>query len=287
MREGKLSTTSTWVAALRGLYTYTPGLGTAHDPIAQQLVTRRLAGLLGSIRQIPSGTTLAHRLLGLGTLGLSYNVALRSRAIDEVIQSALSRGIQQVVILGAGLDARAWRLACLATATVYEIDHPATQAYKRACMHGESPLSQALHYVSVDFEKDDLTAALTRSGFDSAAPSVWLWEGVTMYLSQAAIDETLAHVRQASAPRSLIAFTYVVPSYGPLWIRALGQIGSRVIGETLRGAMSPPEVAQKLTKLDFQLSSDETAEDWAFRYWPKSEARRVRAWEHLAVAERQ
>jgi methyltransferase (TIGR00027 family) len=104
---------------------------------------------------------------------------------------------------------------------VFEVDHPATQAYKRerAALLGESLAS--VTFVPVDFTLDDLDAALDAAGHDPQQPTVWVWEGVTMYLDDAALRGTLGVVRQRSAPGSTLAAHYHEPEPGrsQSWLR--------------------------------------------------------------------
>ncbi|MFX8731535.1 class I SAM-dependent methyltransferase, partial [Acinetobacter baumannii] len=88
-----------------------------------------------------------------------------------------------------GLDARAYRLRSLANATVFEVDHPDTQAYKLARVGDLASVARRLVHVPVDFAMQSFAAALREAGFDPRARSVFVWEGVVMYLERAAIDE--------------------------------------------------------------------------------------------------
>lgn len=128
MREGSRSLTSDWVAALRALYTEgPPELAVIDDPAALALLPTLLAAPLRVGTRLPYGARALHRVIGLATRGLSYGIPLRTAAIDEAVRRSVSEGIEQLVLLGAGLDARAWRMPELASITVYELDHPATQ----------------------------------------------------------------------------------------------------------------------------------------------------------------
>jgi methyltransferase (TIGR00027 family) len=132
-------------------------------------------------------------------------LVLRVAFIDAVIQAS---GVRQVVILGAGLDTRAWRLPALRGARVFEVDHPATQAYKRAHLARLGPPLAEVRFVPVDFTRDDLASALKGAGHDPGAPSVWAWEGVIMYLGDAALRSTLGAVRRLSPPGSKLIAHY-------------------------------------------------------------------------------
>jgi methyltransferase (TIGR00027 family) len=286
MRAGNRSRTSDWVAALRALYSEAPpDLAIFDDGVAQRLLPEGLARTVRWISALPLGTRAAHRLIGAATWGLSYGVPLRTAAIDSAVVSAVDAGARQLVLLGAGLDARAWRMPRLAEVTVYELDHPDTQAYKRARTTGLEPLAREVRFCAIDFERRGIADALAEHDFDPGALSVWVWEGVTMYLTPEAIDATLEAVSTLSVAASALAMTYLPRDYGPRWQQLVGSGGAKLIGEPLRGAQTPEELRQRLERHGFELSCDDSAIEWAER-WPEADARRVRPYERLAVAAR-
>jgi methyltransferase (TIGR00027 family) len=132
-------------------------------------------------------------------------LVLRVAFIDAVIAQ---RAPRQVVIVGAGLDTRAYRLTALAGVRVFEVDHPDTQAFKRHQAERLGPPRAELRYVPLDFRKDALDEALRAHGFDGAEPTLWVWEGVVMYLDDHAVDTTLAAMRRLSAPGSTLLVHY-------------------------------------------------------------------------------
>ncbi|MEI8259783.1 MAG: SAM-dependent methyltransferase, partial [Deltaproteobacteria bacterium] len=204
------SLTALVVAFARAAYTSAPmALRVAPDPVARRLlppVISHLAWAMPFAWRAPRVTQRALQLLGLGFLD---HVALRTAAIDAALTAAVVGGVAQVVILGAGLDARAYRMGELSGAVVFEVDHPSTQRYKRRHIAGIAPLAREVRFVTVDFERDDPGALLAASGHDASAATFWLWEGVTPYLRPAAIEATLAMIRARSAPGSIVALTYV------------------------------------------------------------------------------
>ena len=111
-------------------------------------------------------------------------MAPRTVAIDDAVREC---DHPQVVVLGAGLDGRAWRMPELAGVDVYEVDHPASQDDKRARAGDLGEPAARLHWVPVDFEHDDLTGALDEAGHDPARPTTWVWEGVVAYLTPAEV----------------------------------------------------------------------------------------------------
>jgi methyltransferase (TIGR00027 family) len=136
------------------------------------------------------------------------SLAVRTRFFDEFFTDAAAAGIEQSVILAAGLDSRAYRLNWPAGNVVYEVDQPQVVAFKTETMAslGAEPTAQR-RTVSIDL-RDDWPAALRDSGFDDTKPSAWSAEGLLMYLPPEAQDRLFDHITALSAPGSRIATEY-------------------------------------------------------------------------------
>jgi methyltransferase (TIGR00027 family) len=149
----------------------------------------------------------AHPLASIGRL---FTTA-RSRIAEDALSEAVERGIRQVVILGAGLDTFALRSPHGARQVrIYEVDHPATQAWKRQCLaEAQLALPPWLIFVPVDFERDDLGKTLEAAGFQQNSPAFFTWLGVVPYLTQDAIGGTLDYL--ASIQNSEVVFDYIEP----------------------------------------------------------------------------
>jgi methyltransferase (TIGR00027 family) len=287
IRAGRRSRTSDWVAALRALYSQAPpDLAVLDDAVAETLLPPGLGLVVRAAEIVPLGSRALHRALGALTLGLTFDVPLRSAAIDEVVRRAVGEGTAQLVLLGAGLDARAWRMPELESTTVYELDHPSTQTYKQERIGPLPPLARDVRFLAIDFEHQRIDEVLTGAGFRADQPSMWIWEGVAMYLTEEAVKLTLATIARIASSGSRLAMTYVPPDFAKSWLRTLGQTASRIVGEPLRARLDPAELDARLERLGFSVESDDTAVEWARRYWPPAEARRARAWERLMVARR-
>lgn len=200
---------------------------------------------------------------------------VRTFALDEAVRRFVTAGGRQLVILGAGLDARAVRLKSLGL-RVFEVDHPATQAEKRGLIGDASTL------VEWDFEKNplrELPDKLASSGLRRDEPVCVIWEGVTMYLTEAAIDETFSMLRTLFVPDSVLAFTYFDrarldrPSLG---VRLLARRVARG-GEPWRFGWHPGELPGWLAKRGFALQSDEDAATLAKAWMPGAIAARMKA----------
>ena len=136
------------------------------------------------------------------------SLAVRTRFFDEFFTDAAAAGIEQSVILAAGLDSRAYRLNWPAGSIVYEVDQPLVVAFKTDTMAalGAEPTAQR-RTVSIDL-RDDWPAALRDSGFDDTKPSAWSAEGLLMYLPPEAQDRLFDYITALSAPGSRIATEY-------------------------------------------------------------------------------
>ncbi|MFY4720057.1 class I SAM-dependent methyltransferase [Streptomyces sp. LaBMicrA B280] len=187
-------------------------------------------------------------------------VVPRTVAIDEALRA---RPTGQLVILGAGLDTRAWRLAELARTDVWEVDHPASQRDKRARLAGAEPapvaIARSVRLTPVDFAVDDLGAALDAAGHDPAAPTTWLWEGVVPYLTRDQVRATLTALAARTAPGSTLVVNYQTPSpkatVGRLLARLLGN--SATTGEPWLSLWKPARMAALLQEFGLHVTSDD------------------------------
>jgi len=226
------------------------------DPIAEQLVPSLLGGALRRVK--------GSRVVRVLSLGLVDHLLLRTKAIDEVV---LRERPPQLVVLGAGLDTRAWRMPSLEASTVFEVDHPSTQADKRARISGAPVRAREVRFVGVDFEKDDLAERLADCGHDAGAPTTWIWEGVTPYLTPPAIASTLDVIAARSALSSVLVVTYGTPDLGSIARMLKPALGPafRVLGEPLHGLMTPREAAALVEERGFVVEEDTLVADLARR----------------------
>jgi methyltransferase (TIGR00027 family) len=190
----------------------------------------------------------------------SYEFFLaRTAYLDQKVARALREGLSQLVVLGAGFDTRPYRFASiLEGCRVFELDGRATQDRKRELLakEGVQP-PPGLTYVAVDFTRDRLQDVLPSAGYRPGSGSLFIWEGVTYYLPQSAVDETLRFVRQHAPPGSAICFDYMLPQagdagrYGAAETRALMQ--AAYTSEPLLFALAPDDVARFLAERGFRV----------------------------------
>lgn len=285
MRPGEASRTAQWVAFARGLGPY-HRFPLVQDPLAVELLGGSLAALLRLAAAFPA---LARVLVHTGdvvTGGRTRFMCYRTRFLDDAVCAAAASGVDQLVILGAGLDARAWRLGpALARVTVFEVDHPDTQKLKRSRLEARTPHAAAVRFVGVDFAVDALDQRLLEAGFNRERPALVLWEGVVMYLEPAAIDATLGTLRGLLTAGSTVAISYsrTGSGRGALLRRVVGVVVAAA-GERFRHHEEPTEMRERLGRAGFGVTVDEGHPDWVPRHEP-----RTTTWDiqRIVVAERQ
>lgn len=291
MRDDKPSTTAAIVALGRALYADAPEeFGPTGDEHTEELLSPALRALVRLARPLWSvAPNLARGAFRVATFGMSEHVALRTRCIDEAVERAVRDGCTQLVTLGAGLDTRPWRMSALGAVTAWEIDHPATQRYKRARAETRAPKCKELRFVSVDFTRDSLTESLAQAGHDSALKTAWVLEGVSVYLSRAALEETLDAVRGRSAQGSTLAFTYVPRAVVTRWSQGEKSIDAvtRAIGERFEGLLERDEARALLEARGFDVVSDEGTREMAARSMPGVDPSGVWERERVAITRRQ
>ena len=142
-------------------------------------------------------------------------VVLRSRYTEDQLVEAIESGVNQYVILGAGHDSFALRRKDLADhVRVFEVDHPATQEVKRQnVLKANGSIPPNLTFVPVDFENERLDEELVNAGLDSQSPAFFSWLGVTYYLTQEAIRDTLERIAAVSSPASRIVFDFKIAKH--------------------------------------------------------------------------
>ena len=250
MKPGQASQTAVIVCMGRAAAHGTTSVARFSDPTASALlpaeararVERFRAGVAeGGIRGKLARTFLDRRAKMMVT---------RTVAIDDAVRAVAS---PQVVILGAGLDGRAWRMPELRDAIVFEVDHPDSQRDKQTRITTLTQTAREVRFVPVDFVRDKLDDALAAAGHDTTRPTTWIWEGVVMYLTPAEVESSLAVIARRSAPASRLIIAYFCPA---LILHLLGFIVRRV-GEPLRSTFTVDAMRALLAKHGFTVVRDE------------------------------
>jgi methyltransferase (TIGR00027 family) len=223
--------------------------------------------------------------------GIMGNLLCRTRFIDDTFRDAVAEGFEQVAILGAGFDSRAYRIPGTSRIRVFEVDHPATQAWKRdriERMHNE--LASHVTFVPIDFERQELGEVMAAAGFRTGARTFFIWEGVTQYIAAEAVDSTLRYVSHAAAPGSRIVFTYI--HRGLIDGSATMQGAQKLLSELERQGepwifgIDPAELPGYLAARGLKLVEDVGAADYRKRYLdPIGRGMDIFEGERVAVAE--
>lgn len=206
---GKISWTSQVAAAYRALGAKDPDPKTRNpDYLAGFLVDK---DFLAKQLHLPDDYETALTIIRKRGRSTFYYMTARTKYIDQVLSREATAGIEQVVILGAGLDSRAYRFSKqFPKLKFFEVDLPATLAYKRqrvkAALGGPPP---GVVYVAVDFDKDDLGQTLAKAGYHKNRRTLFIWEAVSYYLQEAGVRATLDFVAQQARPGSRLVFDYL------------------------------------------------------------------------------
>ncbi len=228
------------------------------DPIAPSFLGPVGRAGLALWRRVPGFGPALDRL----SMGLVTGVLARHAFFDAMAREGLADGSTQLVLLGAGFDARPWRLAeDLAGRPVFQVDHPATAARRAALAPGEPPGD--VRRVDIDFACDDLAEALRGAGFAAGEPAVVIWEGVSMYLTEQAVRATLGTLGGLLAPGSSVLFdVWYAPRRSAA--RAAQRVGRAAIGglgEPLRWVPAPDRVSEVLAAAGLRASRVQRGRD--------------------------
>jgi methyltransferase (TIGR00027 family) len=223
-----------------------------------------------------------------GSLG---GILCRTRYIDDVLKRSLEAGIQQVVILGAGFDSRAYRIAGMDQVRVFEVDLPGTRKLKQVRLEkvlGAVPENVTL--IGMNFDQQDLGEVLRAAGFQKGERTLFIWEGVTQYLTAEAVTHTLEFVSSGSGVGTAIVFTYVRRGIidgtdRPEWMGSFLTFAEKV-GSPMIFGIDPAELGQYLSDRGLKLISDVgTAEYQELYLKPLGRALNVSEMERAAYAE--
>ncbi len=223
-----------------------------NDPYALSILPPEAAA---EIRQSREGEQ--HRM----AKGLRAFMVARSRFAEDECAEAVGRGVRQYVVLGAGLDTFAWRNPHGELGIeVFEVDHPATQAWKRELMkQAELPELSTIKYVPVDFERQSLESCLAEAGFRETAPAFFSWLGVVPYLTIEAFRNTLGFLRRM-AIGSGVVLDYSLPReiLNESERLAFDWLAARVerVGEPFRLSFEPREIERELATVGWSVYTD-------------------------------
>jgi len=274
MQEGRPSATAQGAALLRAAHQLFDHPRVLDDPLALRIVG---AEGVAALHADPAAFQTSERR------HLRAFIAMRSRFAEDELAQAVSRGLRQYVVLGAGLDTFAYRSPASEAPRVFEVDHPATQAWKRQRLReADISIPDSLTFAPVDFEKQTLGAALRAAGVDPGEPAFFSWLGVTVYLTEAAVMETLRTVASETAPGSEIVFTFVPPRSGS---RSATARRTAALGEPWVTFFEPARLERDLRRIGFTAIEQLTPADANRRYFAdRADGLRVGDTGHLMKA---
>jgi methyltransferase (TIGR00027 family) len=263
MQPGQPSRTALGAAGLRAAHQVLDGAAIFADPLALRILGADADDLVREAKA--EADPFRQRL--------RWFIAARSRIADDALAAATKRGTRQLVVLGAGLDTTAYRALPSHDLRIFEVDHPATQAWKRERLaEAGIPLPAALTFVPIDFESATLAAGMAAAGFDPTQQTFFTWLGVVPYLTDDAIFATLGYI--AGLPRGAhVVFDYVNPpgSMTESGRRAMHEaLSARVaaVGEQLRNHFDSDALHVRLKVLGFRDVEDFGWPEIAARFFP-------------------
>jgi len=243
MQTGQPSRTALGAALQRAAHQTADGGRIFSDPFARSILGRDADAMIEAVAADPA----------MGQMRLF--MAARSRFAEDGLAAAVTRGVRQAVILGAGLDTFALRNPhAVLGLRVFEVDHPATQSWKRErLLEANLAVPATLTFAPVDFTRQGLAEELASAGFQATQPAYFVWLGVVPYLRREAISAILQFI--AGVPGSEVVFDYSEPleNYSPERRANVAAVAERTaaIGEPWLSYLDPAEIAKDLLDRGF------------------------------------
>ena len=265
MRSNQSSTTAEFMALFRAQELALPERKRLfNDPFAASFLGPTLRAI-SQLFRVPLLRILLARFIDARWPGARTSGIARTRLIDDWASDEVAAGAQQVLILGAGFDSRAWRLPAFRDLPVFEVDHPATSAVKRKQIEELGASTSRVTFVPIDFDLERLSDTLLSAGFQADRRTLVIWEGVTNYLTAEAVDSTLRWVG-ALAEGSRLIFTYVdadvLGGSNCFQDAARPRLAVKSAGEPWTFGFHPRELPLHLKERGLQLSKDLGANEY-------------------------
>jgi methyltransferase (TIGR00027 family) len=240
------------------------------DPLAPAFLGWRFRWALRLSRLPLVGAALPWSVVDRHWSGPRGTVAVRTRYIDDALGQALTSSVAQVVILGAGFDCRAYRVPGIERARVFEVDHPATQAWKKVVLSRRlRTLPPHVTFVPIDFTTERLDEAMSAAGYRGEARTFFVCEGVTHYLQDRDVDALFRFVGRGAAGTRMV-FTYIHRRMldGSLTFRGATDTLATVrrAGEPYTFGFDPTDLPAYLATRDLLLIEDVDASVYRERY---------------------
>ncbi len=270
MKRNTASRTAQYMALFRAIESKQPaGKRLFEDPYAHYFLDKSLQIVANMSAWPLLGKLIPAWIDRQGPGAISSGIA-RTKYIDDLLEQEINRGVEQVIILGAGFDTRAFRLPFLKKVVVIEMDHPSTAQFKLERLRKIMPvLPPNVSFQQIDFNQESLESVATKAQLDFDRPTLILWEGVTNYLTEAAVGAMFEFTRRFSRSFGII-FTYIDQL-------VLDQpdrfVGTKKLFANLQKneerwtfGFYPTQVADYLAGYDLHLVSDLNATDYRNKY---------------------
>jgi len=272
------SQTAEWMALIRAGESRLPeSERICYDPLAIRFVGKDMLDFVTRNPEKLKELDAEHERM---VPGRCNSIVARVRYFDDTVKTALNNGLEQLVVLGAGYDSRAYRIDGLDKIKVFEVDHPATQRIKKEkILEIFSSLPGHVTYVPVDFASEKLEQRLLESGYDPSQKTLFLMEGLLMYLDYWAVDQLLSFIAHNSGKGSTIVFDYIDGSVvdgtcgkeaGMNWQKMVTDIG-----EPFLFGIKDGDVKTFLARRGFTNIKNVTSEDYKKAYFHGKNADRV------------
>ncbi len=273
MQEDNPSRTAQYMALFRAIETVRPSQKRLfNDPYAKIFLDNKLK-LAVKISIIPILSRLILMLIQNKAPGALSSGIARTKYIDDLLEQTISDGVKQVIILGAGFDTRALRLNFLNNISIIEIDHPDTSNIKIKKLENRiGDLPSNVKYYQLDFEKQSLTDLANKYNLNLDIPTTIIWEGVTNYLNQEAVNKTFEFIQKFS-DITYIIFTYIdkLVLEKPQAFKGTEQLFKNLkkSEEPYTFGIQPDKLSEYLNKFDLTLIENQSANEYRNKYMPE------------------
>ena len=274
MKKEKPSLSAAGVAGFRAIEAQKPETERIfYDPYAHIFVP--WGGIAWSISKWIITSGLYERMAP----GAGAFILLRERYIDDFLKAQLIEGLEQVVILGAGYDTRAYRTPGIEKTHVFEVDESATQNRKKELLiKVVNPVPSFVSFVPVNFNKESLGERLKSEGYNEKAKTLFIWQGVTYFLTKEGVDNTLSFISEHSGPGSTVIFDYmyneVLLDESRADVKSLRR-AAQVSGESYVFGIDQGEISSFLNQRGFEEVQNHPLEELKQKYFTGKNAGRV------------
>jgi methyltransferase (TIGR00027 family) len=273
MQKDNPSRTAQYMALFRAIETVRPSKKRLfNDPFAMIFLDNTLK-LAVKISSIPFLRRLIFKIIQNKASGALSSGIARTKYIDDLLEQTISDDIKQLIILGAGFDTRSLRLNFLKDISIIEIDHPDTSNIKIKKLENTiGNLPSNVKYYQLDFKKQNLTDLAKEFNLNMDIPTIIIWEGVTNYLNQEAVNKTFEFIQKFS-DKTYIIFTYIdkLVLDNPQAFQGTEQLFKNLKKneEPYTFGIQPDKLSEYLNKFDLTLIENKSADEYRNKYMPE------------------